>query len=196
MKPYVIIVPAVLVVGGAGGWFAYNKLMSDPMGAAREAMSRGDSRTALIELRNIVRSNPDNAEAHFRLGSVQIQLGDALAAEKEFKATCPVSGGPAKEAHSVDYHGKKVYFCCPNCNHRAEIFGHGGARKEAEAMGSEFLGEIPLVLDIREAGDAGTPIAASAPDSPPAQAFAKVAARLWEKVGGGTAAAGPRIVIS
>lgn len=88
------------------------------------------------------------------------------------------------------------YFCCPNCNHRAEIFGHGGARKEAGAMGSEFLGEIPLVLDIREAGDAGTPIAASAPDSAPAQAFAKVAARLWEKVGGGTATGGPRIVIS
>jgi len=88
------------------------------------------------------------------------------------------------------------YFCCPNCNHRAEIFGHGGARKEAGAMGSEFLGEIPLVLDIREAGDAGTPIAASAPDSAPAQAFAKVAARLWEKVGGRTATGGPRIVIS
>ena len=88
------------------------------------------------------------------------------------------------------------YFCCPNCNHRAEIFGHGGARKEAEAMGSEFLGEIPLVLDIRQAGDAGTPIVAAAPDSAPAQAFAKVAARLWDKVGGGATAAGPRIVIS
>lgn len=88
------------------------------------------------------------------------------------------------------------YFCCPNCNHRAEIFGHGGARKEAEAMGSEFLGEIPLVLDIRAAGDAGTPIVASAPDSAPAKAFAAVAARLWEKISGGAVTAGPRIVIS
>jgi ATP-binding protein involved in chromosome partitioning len=88
------------------------------------------------------------------------------------------------------------YFCCPNCNHRSEIFGHGGARKEAEALGTEFLGEIPLVLDVRVAGDAGTPIVASAPDSAAAQAFAAVAARLWQKVGATPAKAGPRIVIS
>lgn len=39
----------------------------------------------------------------------------AIAAEKEFKAFCPVSGGPAKEANAVDHHGRKVYFCCKNC---------------------------------------------------------------------------------
>lgn len=88
------------------------------------------------------------------------------------------------------------FFCCPNCNHRSEIFGHGGARKEAEALGTEFLGEVPLVLEVRVAGDAGTPIVASAPDSPAAQAFAAIAARLWQKVGGTPAKAGPRIVIS
>ena len=88
------------------------------------------------------------------------------------------------------------FFCCPNCNHRSEIFGHGGARKEAEALGTEFLGEIPLVLDVRVAGDAGTPIVASAPDSAAAQAFAAIAARLWQKVGTTPAKAGPRIVIS
>ena len=88
------------------------------------------------------------------------------------------------------------FFCCPNCNHRTEIFGHGGARREAEALGTEFLGEIPLVLDVRIAGDEGTPIVASAPDSPAAQAFAAVAARLWQKVGGKQSKAGPRIVVS
>ena len=88
------------------------------------------------------------------------------------------------------------FFCCPNCNHRSEIFGHGGARKEAEALGTEFLGEIPLVLEVRVAGDAGTPIVASAPDSPAAQAFAAVAARLWQKVGAAPVKTGPRIVIS
>ena len=45
------------------------------------------------------------------------------------------------------------FFCCPNCNHRSDIFGHGGARKEAEKLGTEFLGEIPLLLDIRTAAD-------------------------------------------
>jgi YHS domain-containing protein len=41
--------------------------------------------------------------------------GMLIAADKEFKATCPVSGGPAKEANAVAYHGKQVYFCCMNC---------------------------------------------------------------------------------
>lgn len=41
--------------------------------------------------------------------------GVLTAAEKEFHATCPVSGAPAKEANSVDFLGKKVYFCCQNC---------------------------------------------------------------------------------
>ena len=55
------------------------------------------------------------------------------------------------------------FFCCPNCGHRTDIFGHGGARAEAARLGIEFLGEIPLLLDIRTASDAGTPIAAQAP---------------------------------
>jgi ATP-binding protein involved in chromosome partitioning len=69
------------------------------------------------------------------------------------------------------------FFCCPACGHRAEIFGHGGARDEAARLGTEFLGEIPLLLDIRTASDAGAPIAATAPDSHAAQAFATIARR-------------------
>jgi ATP-binding protein involved in chromosome partitioning len=86
------------------------------------------------------------------------------------------------------------YFCCPNCNHRAEIFGHGGARLEAARLGTEFLGEVPLLLDIRTASDGGTPIVAAAPDSAAAQAFASIARRVWEKVQT-PATTGPRIVI-
>jgi len=70
------------------------------------------------------------------------------------------------------------YFCCPNCGHRAEIFGHGGAADEAARLGVPFLGEIPLLLDVRAAGDAGTPVVVSAPDSPAALAFAALAARV------------------
>ncbi len=88
------------------------------------------------------------------------------------------------------------FFCCPNCGHRSEIFGHGGARAEAARMGTEFLGEIPLLLDIRTASDEGTPIAASAPDSEGGRAYAALAARLWDKVQGKATTAGPRIVIS
>ena len=88
-------------------------------------------------------------------------------------------------------------FCCPNCGHRAEIFGHGGARREAERLGVEFLGELPLALNIRELADAGTPIVAARPDTPEAAGYRRIAARLWEKLqgAGAAAAAGPRIVV-
>ncbi len=89
------------------------------------------------------------------------------------------------------------FFCCPACGHRAEIFGHGGARLEAQRLGSEFLGEVPLLLDIRTASDGGTPIAAAAPESAGAHAFAAIAARVWEKVSGAAMvrSSGPRIII-
>jgi len=89
------------------------------------------------------------------------------------------------------------YYCCPNCGHRADIFGHGGARLEADRLGTEFLGEIPLLLDIRTASDAGTPIAASAPEGEAAMAYDVLARRVWEKVAGAEASrrSGPRIVI-
>ncbi len=90
------------------------------------------------------------------------------------------------------------FFCCPSCGHRAEIFGHGGARLEAERLRTEFLGEVPLLLDIRTASDAGTPIVAAAPDGAAAQAFGAIAGRVWEKVSGdmATRGSGPRIVIN
>ena len=86
------------------------------------------------------------------------------------------------------------YFCCPECGHRTEIFGHGGARIEAERMGAEFLGELPLKLAIRQMADAGTPIVLAAPDSDEAATYRRIAARIWEKVEA-PAAAGPRIVM-
>lgn len=86
------------------------------------------------------------------------------------------------------------FYCCPNCGHRAEIFGHGGARAEAAKLGVEFLGEIPLLLDIRTTSDAGTPVVSAAPESDAARAYAAIARRIWEKLGAAQAA-GPRIVV-
>jgi ATP-binding protein involved in chromosome partitioning len=73
-------------------------------------------------------------------------------------------------------------FVCPNCGHHAHPFGHGGARDEASRLGVEFLGEVPLRLDIRTAADAGTPIVAAEPDGEAAHVYAAIAARLWDKV--------------
>jgi ATP-binding protein involved in chromosome partitioning len=86
------------------------------------------------------------------------------------------------------------FFNCPACGHTSHVFGHGGARAEAARLGADFLGEIPLLLDIRTASDAGTPIAASAPDSDAARAFDTVARRVWDKIAR-PVAAGPRIVM-
>ena len=65
---------------------------------------------------------------------------------------------------------------CPKCGHEAHIFGHGGARDDANKFGLPFLGEIPLELDIREAGDGGTPIAAT--DSPHGEAYILIAQKI------------------
>ena len=84
-------------------------------------------------------------------------------------------------------------FCCPSCGHETPLFGHGGARKEAEALGVPFLGEIPLLMDIRTTADEGTPITASAPDSAAATAYQAIAGRVWLSLA--APAAGPRIVM-
>ncbi|MBC7677313.1 MAG: Mrp/NBP35 family ATP-binding protein [Rhodoferax sp.] len=73
-------------------------------------------------------------------------------------------------------------YICPNCGHEEHIFGHGGVAAEAARLNLPFLGELPLSLEVRIAGDAGTPIAAG--DGPAAQAYAALAARL---VAGGMA---------
>ncbi len=89
------------------------------------------------------------------------------------------------------------YFLCPHCGERSDIFSHGGARREAERLGTDFLGEVPLDLAIRETSDEGRPITVSQPDSPYAQTFRDIAAKVWEKVGGDAPArrAAPRIVV-
>ena len=88
------------------------------------------------------------------------------------------------------------YYCCPNCGHRADLFGHGGARAEAQAMGTPFLGEIPLSLDIRATSDAGSPIVAQDPDGAHAKAYGEIAKLLWARLTqGAPGRVAPRIVI-
>ncbi len=86
------------------------------------------------------------------------------------------------------------YFLCPHCGQRSDIFSHGGARREAERLGVDFLGELPLDIAIRETSDGGRPIVVSDPASPHAKAYREIAERVWTKL----AAAGrpaPRIVV-
>ena len=67
-------------------------------------------------------------------------------------------------------------FCCPKCGEETQIFGHGGVKAEAQRLNLPFLGELPLALNVRQAGDSGTPIAAT--DAPEAEAYARIARGL------------------
>jgi ATP-binding protein involved in chromosome partitioning len=69
-------------------------------------------------------------------------------------------------------------FICPKCGTHHDIFGHGGARREAARLGVPFLGEVPLDMVLRETSDAGRPIVASDPASPHAQAYRTIAKRI------------------
>jgi ATP-binding protein involved in chromosome partitioning len=89
------------------------------------------------------------------------------------------------------------YFLCPKCGERSEIFGHGGAREEADKLGVPFLGEIPLHLDIRTTSDSGHPIVAAMPDSPHAKVYKNIAGRVWKQLTANQRGprAAPRIVM-
>jgi ATP-binding protein involved in chromosome partitioning len=86
------------------------------------------------------------------------------------------------------------YFLCPECGSRADVFGHGGARHEAERQGVPFLGEVPLHMQIREKSDAGLPVVATDPDGPHAMTYRTIAARVRDGLVGASKPA-PKIVI-
>jgi ATP-binding protein involved in chromosome partitioning len=75
-------------------------------------------------------------------------------------------------------------YACPHCGEHADIFGRGGGRQLARDMHAPYLGEVPLDIKVREAGDAGVPTVLVAPDSPAGQAFRAIAGQVMETVGG------------
>jgi len=87
------------------------------------------------------------------------------------------------------------YFLCPECGTRSDIFGHGGARHEAERQGVAFLGEVPLHMAIREKSDAGLPVVATEPDGPHAKIYREIAEKVLAQIKGGPQRTAPKIVI-
>jgi ATP-binding protein involved in chromosome partitioning len=75
------------------------------------------------------------------------------------------------------------YFVCSKCGERHEIFGHGGARAEAEKLAVPFLGEVPLDAHVRERSDNGEPIVATEPQSFHASIYRDIASKLWGAIG-------------
>jgi len=88
-------------------------------------------------------------------------------------------------------------FVCPHCGEASDIFGHGGAKAEAERLGVPFLGEVPLTMAVRETSDEGKPVVATDPESPVSKVYREIAAAAWaelERVSG-TARQAPKIVM-
>ncbi|NTF06576.1 Mrp/NBP35 family ATP-binding protein [Agrobacterium rubi] len=86
------------------------------------------------------------------------------------------------------------YFIAPDTGARYDIFGHGGARAEAERIGVPFLGEVPLTISIRELSDAGTPVVVAEPEGPQAQIYRDIAQKVWTEIGAGRQRPAPKIV--
>ncbi|CDI07599.1 Mrp/NBP35 family ATP-binding protein [Agrobacterium pusense] len=86
------------------------------------------------------------------------------------------------------------YFIAPDTGARYDIFGHGGAKAEAERIGVPFLDEVPLTIAIREMSDAGTPVVVADPDGPQAAIYREIAKKVWERIGAGERKAAPKIV--
>jgi ATP-binding protein involved in chromosome partitioning len=114
-----------------------------------------------------------------------LALADAIKAKAMFdKVDIPVLGIVENMS----------YFSCPHCHTRTEIFDHGGGAAAAEKLGVPFLGEVPLVLSIREGGDAGKPIMAAAPDSAEAKALRNVATNVATQVALANMGGAPTVV--
>jgi ATP-binding protein involved in chromosome partitioning len=86
------------------------------------------------------------------------------------------------------------YFLAPDTGKRYDIFGHGGAKAEAERIGVPFLGEVPLTMDIREHSDAGTPVVVSDPEGASAAVYREIAEKVWQQISGRPVRKPPAIV--
>jgi ATP-binding protein involved in chromosome partitioning len=74
------------------------------------------------------------------------------------------------------------YYVCRKCNHRHEIFAHGGGARLAASLNVPFLGELPLVRELREGGDHASPIVAVNPAHPISAAFKSIASKVIERL--------------
>ena len=87
-------------------------------------------------------------------------------------------------------------FICPNCSHETHIFGHDGAKFESINQGVDFLGAIPLEIELRKSSDAGIPIVDSNSDSDVAKKFLNIANMVTDKINSSPDSKIPNIVIN
>jgi ATP-binding protein involved in chromosome partitioning len=70
------------------------------------------------------------------------------------------------------------YHVCRKCGRRHEIFAHGGGERLARQLKVPFLGELPIVRELREGSDYARPLVAVRPDHPASAAFRAIADQI------------------
>ena len=74
------------------------------------------------------------------------------------------------------------YYICRSCARRHEIFAHGGGGRFARELGVPFLGELPIVRELREGGDTASPLVVFYPEHPVSVAFKTIAGKLIQRL--------------
>jgi ATP-binding protein involved in chromosome partitioning len=69
-------------------------------------------------------------------------------------------------------------YCCPNCGHTEHIFGRDGGKHMAAEYGMDYLGALPLNMQIRVQADSGTPTVVADPDGEVAGIYKAVARKV------------------
>ncbi|MBE7541623.1 MAG: Mrp/NBP35 family ATP-binding protein [Solibacteraceae bacterium] len=87
------------------------------------------------------------------------------------------------------------YLVAPGSGERIDVFGEGGGKRTAEAMGIPFLGELPLNPRIRMGGDSGRPVALLGDSDPESQPFMDMARQILKATEDGAKPKGPSISI-
>jgi ATP-binding protein involved in chromosome partitioning len=77
---------------------------------------------------------------------------------------------------------------------RHALFGEGGGQLTADSLGTSLLGQVPLIPEVRVAGDAGTPLVAQAPDGEAAQHFTNIVVELLARLEKKTPSAEPPVI--
>lgn len=115
-------------------------------------------------------------------GDVALSLSQTVPAAGAIVVTTPQQVSLADSRRAVRMYQKlKIptlglvenmsFYECTNCNHTADIFGHGGGEQTAHQMEIPFLGRLPLYQPIRVGSDRGIPLVIAEPDSAGTKAF-------------------------
>ena len=126
-------------------------------------------------------------------GDVALSLSQTVPAAGAIVVTTPQQVSLADSRRAVRMYQKlqiptlglvenMSFYECTNCNHQADIFGHGGGEQVAHQLDIPFLGRLPLYQPIRVGSDRGIPIVIAEPESAGSQAFMNLAEAVMSQL--------------